>query len=352
MSASEHFSDWDIDAWSYAEAAPSSEGVFKDQPQDFIVTEHLGYELSGEGENLYLLLEKTSLNTQQVCQHLAKVLNKPIRDIGYAGMKDKHAVTRQWFSIQMNVKQQPDLSGIETSQIAILKSIRHGRKLKIGALKANQFDIRLKHVTQIQDLFTRLDWIKLQGVPNYFGEQRFGFKGNNLNWANRMASGEKIRDRKIKGFALSAPRAYLFNQVLSERIKAGFGNRPMGTEVYELAGSNSYFCDEITPQIEQRLKEQDIYLTGPLFGKGDMISTAEVAALESKVAQPHQNWLDLLSNHGLKQERRALWLYPKKMSYQTDGNDVTLSFELPSGTFATSVIRECIRIIERENTRQ
>lgn len=352
MSQGEHFKDWDIDHWQYAHGQPVVRARFKSCPEDFIVTETLSYELSGEGENLYLLIEKESLNTQQVCQHLAKVFNRRLRDVGYAGLKDKHAITRQWFSIQMNVKQTPDLSGVDTEQIRLIKTVRHGRKLKVGSLKSNHFAIRLRSVTDTESLLERFNYIAEHGVPSYFGEQRFGFKGNNLNWANRMASGESIRDKKIKGFALSAARSFLFNEVLSRRLVAGYGNQPYGEEVFELAGSNSYFAEPLSADSTRRLAEQDIFLTGPLFGQGEMIATGEVLALETRVAEEFSDWFKLLADNGLKQERRALWLYPKKMTHDVEGDDVVVSFELPSGTFATSVIRECIRIIEDENSSQ
>lgn len=352
MTQAAHFKDWSLEHWSYAYGEPQSQGRLKALPEDFVVTEKLGYELSGEGENLYLLIEKTGLNTHQVLEHLAKVFNKRLRDVGYAGLKDKLAITRQWFSIQMNVKQAPDLSSVETEQIKLIETIRHGRKLKVGALKSNHFAIRLKNVTDIKAVETKLSHIATFGVPNYFGEQRFGFKGNNLNWANRMADGETIRDRKIKGFALSACRSYLFNEVLSERL-AGHESVPLlDGEVFELAGSNSYFQQEMTEEIRQRIAEQDIYISGPLFGKGEMISVGDVASIENAIAARHNNWITLLQDNGLKQERRALWLFPKMVKTEIENNDLCVSFEIPSGTFATSVIRECIKVVEDENISQ
>lgn len=352
MSGSPHFKDWRLDHWQYAYGQPSATAIFKDAPEDFIVTEKLGYDLTGEGENLYLLIEKTSMNTQQVCMHLAKVLKRRLRDVGYAGLKDKHAITRQWFSIQMNVKQEPDLTGVETPNIKLLKTVRHNRKLKVGSLKSNQFDIQLKSVSDTADVQRRLAHIAEHGVPNYFGEQRFGFKGNNLNWANRMADGEAIRDKKVKGFGLSGARSFLFNEVLSARLADNSDVTPIEGDVFELAGSNSYFQQPLAPEIHQRLAEKDIYLTGPMFGDGEMLSKGDVQVLESNIASQHPKWVKLLVDNGLKQERRALWLYPQNVEHSQSGDNISLSFELPSGTFATSVIRECIRILERENISQ
>ena len=342
MSEAEHFQDWDLSHWQYLHGKPSGTADFKSLPQDFVVTEKLGFELTGEGENLFLLIEKEGLNTQQVCEYLAKFFNKRLRDIGYAGLKDKQSVSRQWFSVQMNLTQQVDLSGLDTEQIRLIEHTRHQRKLKVGALQANHFAIRLKNVSDIEELKQRLERVRATQVPNYFGLQRFGFKGNNLNWANRMASGEQIRDKKIKGFALSASRSYLFNQVVSERLSHKVFMTPLVGEAFLLTGSNSYFCQQVDDTIYQRLQDKDIQLSGPLFGAGESITSGPVQVLESGVLAQQQNWCDLLVANGLKQERRALALVPKNMTWHLDGGEANIEFELPAGAFATSVLRECV----------
>ena len=323
--------DWTFDHWQYLFGKPEATADFKTLPEDFIVTEHLGFDLTGQGENLFLCIEKRELNTQQVCEHLAKVFEKRLRDIGYAGLKDKQSVSRQWFSVQMNVTQEPDLSKIETEQIKLIEVKRHNKKLKVGALKSNHFTIRLKNVDNIKHLEQKLSLIQHSGVPNYFGLQRFGFKGNNLNWADRMASGEVIKNKKIKGFALSSSRSYMFNQVVSKRIEQNHFDQPMEGEIFTLAGTNSYFSESNSEQILERLKQQDIFISAPLFGQGELETQAEVYKMESAVAEECSSWLQVLSEQGLKQERRAIRLFPKDM----------IEFNLPTGCFATSVLREC-----------
>mgnify|MGYP001061106719 CR=1 FL=1 len=344
MTDSNHFKDWDLSHWAYLNGKPAVSAEFKSEPEDFIVTEQLGFELTGEGENLFLLIEKRQLNTQQVCEYLAKFFGKRLRDIGYAGLKDKQSISRQWFSVQMNVKQSPDLSNLGNESIKLLQHKRHGKKLKVGVLAANRFDIRLKNVSDLEELESRLTKVKEFGAPNYFGGQRFGFKGNNLNWANRMASGEQIRDKKIKGFAISAARSFLFNEVVSRRLAQNKFVTPLTGEVYLLAGSNSFFSQPLDDEILKRLMEKDILLSAALFGKGELATAEEALELENEVVSEHENWLELLEQQGLKQERRAVRVSPEKMEWQQEGNDMLVSFELPAGCFATSVLRECANI--------
>ena len=342
MTDSPHFKDWDLSHWAYLNGKPEADAVFKALPDDFVVTEQLPFELTGDGENLFILIEKRELNTQQVCQHLAKVLGKRLRDVGYAGLKDKQSVSRQWFSIQANVNSDIDLSQVENDNIKIIETRRHLKKLKVGALAGNHFDIRLKQVGMIDDLLRRLAVVKVHGVPNYFGLQRFGFNGNNLNWANRWSEGEPIRDKKIKGFALSAARSYLFNEVVSARINQQYFSTPISGDTFILAGSNSYFTDEIDATVLKRLSERDIYLSAPMFGKGDNPSQSDAAELEAKVLDEHPLWQQLLIEQGLEFQRRAIQLFPLNMEWKVDGEDVIVSFDLPSGAFATSVLRECV----------
>ena len=218
-------------------------------------------------------------------------------------------------------------------------------------MSANHFDIRLGKVSNVEALLQRLEQIK-SGVPNYFGEQRFGFKGNNLIWANRMADGEVIKNKKIKGFALSASRSYLFNQVISERISQGIFNKPQQGDVFMLSGSNSFFCESVTEDIETRLNERDIHISAPLFGQGELVSTEKTLVLEAQVVEPFENWLNMLVDNGLKQERRSIVLYPENLTWQQVEQDVHVSFDLPTGCFATSVLRECINIRVQEETNE
>ena len=342
----EFFKDWSFEHWAYLHGKPKASAKFKTVPEDFVVTENLGFELTGEGENVFLLIEKTQLNTQQVCEYLAKFFGRRLRDIGYAGLKDKQSVSRQWFSVQMNVTQDIDLTKLGTENIRLIEHSRHIKKLKVGALKSNHFDILLRDVTDVIDTIGQLEKIIKHGVPNYFGLQRFGFKGNNLNWADRMSNGEDIKNKKIKGFALSASRSYIFNQVINERLKQNIFTQPVNGDVFILNGSNSYFSQDVDDEINKRLLENDIRISAPLFGKGNFETTGEVLELESNTANQHVNWQKMLCEHGLKQERRSILLMPDNLTWQVKGNDLLISFDLSTGCFATSVLRECVDFIQ------
>lgn len=346
MSEPVHFKDWDLSHWQYLNGKPQADAVFKQQAEDFVVNEVLGFRPEMDGEHLLLFIEKRQLNTQQVCQHLAKVFGRKLRDIGYAGLKDKQAITRQWFSLQMNRTETPDLSGINTEQITLIESLRHNKKLRVGALQGNQFVIRLRQVSDLEYLQNRLSQLKDQGFPNYFGPQRFGIKGNNLNWANRMASGESIRDKKLKGFALSAVRSYLFNEVVSKRIAKGKFSAAIDGDVFILSGSQSYFSQALDDEIKARLRQRDILISAPLVGAGDAISSESALELETSVLSEHPNWCQLLVDNGLEQERRAITVYPENFQWQNCGDDLIVQFELPAGCFATSVLRECVNLVE------
>ncbi|NVK23692.1 MAG: tRNA pseudouridine(13) synthase TruD [Gammaproteobacteria bacterium] len=342
--------DWSFDHWHYLYGKPEASAYFKQRPEDFVVTENLGFELTGEGENLFLCIEKRELNTQQVCEYLAKFFKKRLRDIGYAGLKDKQSVSRQWFSVQMNVTQAPDLSDLDTENIKLIEYKRHNKKLKVGALASNHFKIVLNQVENINHVVQKLTLIQHNGVPNYFGTQRFGFKGNNLNWADRMSSGEVIKNKKIKGFALSASRSYLFNQVVSQRLQSNLYEQAQNGDVFILAGSNSYFQEPVSKAIQERLANHDIQLSGPLFGQGQLESGNDICKIEQQVANLHPKWIAMLQNNGLKQERRALSLYPSNITWQQNEDTLTLEFDLPTGCFATSVLRECVNFkVEQDN---
>lgn len=342
----EFFKDWNFDYWAYLHGKPQASAKFKTLPEDFVVTENLGFELTGEGENLFLLIEKTQLNTQQVCEYLAKFFGRRLRDIGYAGLKDKQSVSRQWFSLQMNVKQQPDLSQLGSENIRLISHSRHSKKLKIGALKSNNFDILLRDITDFNDAAQRLDKIKHLGVPNYFGLQRFGFKGNNLNWADRMAKGEEIKNKKIKGFALSASRSFMFNQVVHHRLEQNLFMQPANGDVFILSGSNSFFQQEVDEQILKRIEQGDIQISAPLFGKGEFDTIGQVQELETQILNQTPSWQKLLIDNGLKQERRSIIVKPENLNWQQQNNDLRVSFDLPTGCFATSVLRECVDFIQ------
>jgi tRNA pseudouridine13 synthase len=278
---------------------------------------------------------------------LAKYAGVAKRDIGYAGLKDKHAVTTQWFSVNLAGRKEPDWMQFSDAGYHVIDAVYNRKKIQRGALKANRFDITLRHVNGERSVYEeRLGLISRSGVPNYFGEQRFGRDERNVGMGLRLLSGElRVRDRYQRGIYYSAVRSCLFNMVLSERVTRSDWNNALSGDTYMLSGTKRYFLgSDVTADIMQRVKTMDIHPTGPLCGDGKDEVSGEAAAVERQVIQPYSGWCAALASHGLKKARRALRLWVEDMTWQHAGNDtLSLQFVLPAGGYATSVLRELVQ---------
>lgn len=332
------------DHWHYLHQAPESTGIIKQRLEDFQVTEILGYEPCGEGEHVYLWVRKVELNTAFVAEALAKFAGVPLRSVTFAGRKDKYAVTEQWFSVHIPGKNMPDWSQFVLDGATILSFKRHNKKLRTGVLRGNRFIITVRDLKAAVDLEASLKQIQEKGVPNYFGEQRFGNKNSNLYLANLMLGGETIRNRNKRSMAISALRSWLFNEVVSQRIANELFNKVLEGDAMQLAGSNSFFIQTAdATDTESRMSEGDVSITAPLWGSGNLATKADAAEFEVQAVAPFQVITEGLVDLKLKQERRSLHLQPQNMQWQIDDDALVLSFELPSGCFATSVLREIIK---------
>ena len=328
----------------YASGRPSPTSVIRAFPEDFKVKEQLSFHLDGKGQHVYLLLQKRNLNTEQVVSSLAKFADvKPVA-VGYAGLKDKNAVTSQYFSIDLAGQQEPDWKELESDNLGILEVTRHGRKLKRGAIRENLFEINLREFCgDKDDAEKRLQNIKTRGVPNYFGEQRFGHNDYNLKKAEQLLAGNKILKRHLRSIYLSSVRSFLFNNILSKRVADNTWDKSLQGDVFMLQGSRSVFvADVIDEQIMQRMQEHDIHPTGPMYGTGELMSKGMVRELESSVLSQYPVWCELLEKFALKQERRGLRLSVNNLEWQWNEDSLLLKFGLPSGCYATSVLRELI----------
>ncbi len=311
-------------------------------PEDFQVEEILGYDADGAGEHLLLWVEKRGVNTDWVARELAKFAGVAQVAVGYAGMKDRHAVTRQTFSVQLAGRPDPDWSTFPHQEVKVLAAIRHSRKLKRGALRGNRFVLVLREVqgdrakaeVVLQQLATR-------GVPNYFGEQRFGREGGNVAQARAMFAGRRV-DRNQRSMLLSAARSQIFNEVLAARVERGTWDTAMEGEVWSLAGSRSWFGPEpFSDVLAERLSRGDIHPSGPLWGQGEPPTQAEAGALEREIGALNDDLVAGLTAARMDQERRSLRLMPEHMRWRwLDDTALELSFELPAGAYATVVVRE------------
>ena len=313
-------------------------------PEDFLVEELPGFEPSGSGEHLLLTIEKRGMNTAFAAKRLAQWARVPEMAVSYAGLKDRHAVTRQRFSVHLPKKIAPDIAALESGDLRVLEHTWHSRKLPRGALAGNRFELLLRGVHADREAIERrLQAVALRGVPNYFGEQRFGRKGDNVEQALAMFAGRRVR-REERTLLLSAARSELFNRVLAARVRNDSWDVALEGEVWSLDGSRSVFGPEpFTDELARRLADFDIHPSGPLWGRGELRSRGEVAAMEMRELAG-DDALALrsgLESAGLEQERRSLRLRPGNLVWRWPAEEaLVLEFSLPPGAYATVVLAE------------
>lgn len=333
----------DLD-FAYAQSEPHCCGVIRSLPEDFIVEEEIGFSPDGKGNHAWLHIRKRNSNTEWLARELATLADVPLSEVGYAGLKDRHAVTSQFFTVNLSGKDEPDWQLLASDDITFLDIDRHGRKLKRGSLRENHFVLTLRDLEgDCNDLEQRLQRIAADGVPNYFGEQRFGHDFGNLAMAAGMFCGEWRENIRHKcSLYLSAARSYLFNKVLSARVTAGNWNRALPGESLMQEGSTSCFSVRlIGAEIEARVAAGQLHPTGPLWGRGRPTSLAEAQGFELSVLEGESFWKEGLEKAGMEQERRALRLPVKNLQWQwQDKTILHLQFALPPGAYATSVLRE------------
>ena len=327
-----------------AHGEPLGQAEFKVQPEDFVVEERLGFEPDGGSGHVLLKVRKRGLDSLSVARELARFADVPARDVGLAGLKDRHAVTTQWFTVPAR-RPAAEWQAHEGEGYLVEAALPHSRKLKRGALKGNSFRITLRNVElPAAVLAARLQRLSADGVPNYFGPQRFGRDGSNLDSIGRWCEdGSLPWGREGRAFVYSAARALLFNAVLGRRVAQGSWNRLLPGEFVNLAGRRSWFVAEaIDATLEERLARHDIHPTGPLAGKGAGPG-GEVGALESDVLGPLAALTERLIGAGLEADRRSLRLMPEGLRFTLAGNELTIEFALQAGSYATVVLRELLQ---------
>ena len=326
---------------------PPASGRLRTAPEDFQVEEILGFEPEGTGAHAMLFVEKRGANTGWVASQLARALRVAVRDVGWSGQKDRNAVTRQAFTLPWPVNAPLDACIVHAGEgYRVLGASRHGRKLRPGSHRANRFELRVRDLAgDVAALASRLHQIVEQGVPDYFGPQRFGRAGSNLARAREWAAGGSApRDRSQRGFALSAARSAVFNAVLAARVEQGSWNRLLPGEAVMLDGKRSFFrSDGIDAELSARCAGMDVHPSGPLWGRGESPATGEALEIEAGVVASEPALCALLESQGLDHERHSLRLPVRSLAWSIDGDVLTLSFELPRGAFATSVLHEIVR---------
>ena len=335
-----------IPVWPYVYGQPSGLGKIRSVPEDFIVKENLAFEASGTGEHAFLQIEKTGENTDYVARQLARFANVRQRDVSYAGLKDRHAVTTQWFSVWLPGKADPDWTQFETDSMKVLHSVRHARKLKRGVLSGNSFKIIIRDWQGDKDkTIQQLEAMKDNGIANYYGSQRFGNEGQNVNKALAMFQGAKV-GREQRGLYLSAVRSYLFNQILAYRVIRENWNQPVAGDTYMFDLSHSCFKSELPDaEIIRRLEAKEIHPTGVLWGRGEAGVSEDTLSIEQAIVDAYPELSKGLIDCAVDIDRRALRVNVQDLHWQF-GNDTTLElgFTLPAGSYATSVLREIIEL--------
>jgi len=328
----------DLDTLPRVMGVPPVSGRLRSEPADFIVRESLAFELTGTGEHLYLLVRKTDQNTRWVARQLARAAHLPFRAVGFAGMKDRHAVAEQWFSLHLPGRDDPDVDTFTIDGVDVLESRRHSGKLRIGALRGNRFRIVIRDLAgDLGEFEHRLARLRDGSVPNYFGAQRFGRGGGNLDLFGDLDRPADL-GRESRSFALSALRSALFNNYLAQRIAEGSVSTPLPGEIVYSEVEQGYRHEP-----EMRDNGHSLLPAGLLWGAGESRATGAALDHERSFFAQYPATTRLLAEHDLRMMRRPLLISPQGLQWHLDEGEATLAFSLARGQFATAVLRECLR---------
>ncbi|HYO58731.1 tRNA pseudouridine(13) synthase TruD [Archangium sp.] len=328
------------------EDVPGCGGAFKLVPEDFEVEELPAYLPSGEGEHLYLWVEKRGRDTREMVRALAVALGVDEGDVGVAGMKDRQAITRQFLSVPARAEAR--LPELRLEGVSVLWSRRHGNKLRTGHLRGNRFRLRLRGVKDVgaaRESFTRLG---ARGMPNYFGEQRFGREGDNADLGRLLVLGQRLPrrpDRFQRKLYLSAFQSRLFNRALVDRLRAGTFDTPLLGDVLRREDSGGLFVCE-APEVDgPRVAAFEVSPAGPLFGPKMSAAAHAVAEVEAKLLAEEGVTLDDFRRGGDETQggRRPYRVRLGSPSLEVEGEDLVLTFELPKGSYATEVLHELLK---------
>ena len=336
--------------WPHAWGTLPGSALIRSCPEDFIVREQLGFEPSGDGEHAFLHLQKRNLNSMDLLQRVSELSGVAPRDIGFSGLKDRNAVTSQWFSVGMAGRTQPDWRDLEApGDVQVLEVRRHRRKLRRGVHKANRFTLVLREVSGDQAaLEQRLQLLRDEGVPNYFGEQRFGRGGSTLEQARRWMSGGRRQSRTKRSLYLSALRSYLFNTLLGARVAAGDWNTVLSGDVCILQGTRSLFtCELADEDIRDRTSRGDIHPGLPLWGRGLSPEGTDRARQQVECLADDVELCEFLEGAGLELSWRPARMLADDFCWQfCDDGSLQLDFALGAGSYATALLAELVQYKE------
>jgi len=328
-------------------ALPGTGGVLRTVPEDFVVDEVPAYPPSGAGDHVFVRIEKRGLTTAQAVQRISRTLGVGERDVGVAGMKDRHAVTRQWLSLPPPVTPEQALA-LELEDVRVLEAARHAHKLRTGHVRANRFVLRVRGV--VPDAAARaqviLDMLgRPPGAPNFYGEQRFGREGDNAARGREIVAGGKPpRDKKLARLLVSSLQSELFNTWLVARMTDGLYARVLAGDVLRKLGGGMFTCEDAATD-EPRLLAGELVLTGPMFGDRMRAATGDAGAREDAILAAAGLSRDSFASVRAIAEgtRRDASIHVGEPSVSADGETLEVAFTLPGGAYATTVMREVMK---------
>ena len=336
--------------WPRLLSPPVASGSIRHQPQDFIVEEIPAYLPCGQGEHVFVELQKTDLTTDKVIREFAQYFQVSPNEIGTAGMKDRRAVTRQWISLPHRNNALTIITNFSHPNMEIRQVGLHNNKLKTGHLKGNRFDITVRGIDPAyrQEIDQRCQQLITTGVPNYFGPQRFGPDGINEQKGLRILLGGKKRcDRRGLRFLLNAVQAAMFNDLLALRISENLFSRALLGDILVKGESGGCFVCTDAEGDQTRIDRFEIHPTGPMFGPKMMQPENKPAQMEALIMQRYQIGQEQFKRFSklTRGARRALRIDISclQASWEKDGS-YRLRFQLPSGSYATTLINELINM--------
>lgn len=342
-----------LSSFAYLNGSPISTGKLKVEARHFQVKENLGFDFSGEGEHLMVRVRKTGENTSFVANELAKACGVKSKDVSWAGLKDRHAVTEQWLSVHLPKGGVPDFSAFlaQYDSIKIIETKRHNKKLRPGDLAGNHFKITLTEVSDIADVNQRLQAISQSGVPNYFGSQRFGHLGNNLDEARRWGrENVRTRNQNKRSLYLSAARSWIFNTIVSDRIEQGLFSRVVEGDCVQTDDSIIVAETQKLVALNERVEKGDAFITAAMAGDNDLPTCSQARLIEQPKLDAEPDLMALIRGNRMRHERRNILLKPQNLTWSIDSDSIELDFSLDAGCFATALIRELIQEQEVERS--
>ncbi len=319
-----------------AGVATTSRARLRVEAEDFVVDEILGFAPGGTGPHALLRVRKRNANTEWVAREIARAAGVRPFDVGFAGLKDRRAVTTQWFTVPLGKRTADSWQQFAGEGFEVIEAHAHQRKLPRGALAGNRFTLRLREFTGDRAACeASVAAVARGGAPNYFGPQRFGRGLSNLR---EGGSGNRAMD-------LSAARSLIFNAVLAQRVNDGSWRTLLDGEVVNLDGTNSVFVADTTDEsLAPRVAALDLHPTGPMWGEGGKQPGGSVAALEASIAAGFPPLLERVAAARAEGARRSLRVVLRDLRCGWDGDTLLLEFELRGGSFATAVLREIVDV--------